>query len=119
MSTPRHTLSPEMLLFEIAAMCSRHGLSVSSANPGAAVHHAARLLQALGLADPPAAIAAAPAPPPAQTTPLPVVRAPSVNVVLPRGSGDPPSRVHPLDRPTSFAHGRQRPGAPRSLHLAE
>lgn len=55
------SLTPEMLLFEVAAMCSRHGIPVSTANPGAAVEHATRLLQTLGvMTAEPAAIEAAP-----------------------------------------------------------
>lgn len=59
----RAALSPDALLFEIAALCSRHGIPVSSANPGAARHYAERLMHALGLIDesPAASIATSPA----------------------------------------------------------
>jgi len=100
MTTTRPTLSPEMLLVEVAALCSRHGLAVSTATPSAALHHAARLLQALGLtvpAEPPPAIAAAPM---------------DSTTVLPR-------MAVPQDRPVSFTRGSHRPGAPRSLRLAD
>lgn len=71
----RAALSPDMLLFEIAALCSRHGVAVSSANPGAAHHYAERLMHALGLIDDtPAAAIAPPAPGTDVTAPLPVVR---------------------------------------------
>lgn len=69
----RAALSPEMLLFEVAAMCSRHGLAVSSANPGAARHYAEQLMRALGLvSDAPAGAIASPAPD--ATAPIPVIR---------------------------------------------
>ena len=83
----RPTLSAEMLLFEIAAICSRHGIPVRCDNPVAALYHAGHLLQALGVGEPPQAIAAAPEP--AATT------------LLPRVATDP--------RP--FERGLQRPGA--------
>lgn len=71
-------LSPAMLLFEVAAMCSRHGLAVSTDHPTAALDAAARLLRALGLA-PHEPVAIAPAPPRTQpdapTASLPVVPA--------------------------------------------
>jgi len=61
MNESRAALSPEMLLFEVAAMCSRHGLAVSTDHPTAALDAAARLLRALGLAPhEPAAIMPAP-----------------------------------------------------------
>lgn len=69
MTNQRPTLSPEMLLFEVAAMCSRHGLPVDTRNPSAARHYAEQLLRALGLTPdtaPPAAIE------PATPQPLPV-----------------------------------------------
>jgi len=38
-----------MLLFEVAAMCSRHGIPVDTSNPSAARHAAGLLLRSLGL----------------------------------------------------------------------
>jgi hypothetical protein len=71
----RAALSPDALLFEIAALCSRHGIAVSSANHGAARHYAERLMHALGLIDEsPAAAIAPPAPSAADTAHLPIVR---------------------------------------------
>lgn len=112
----RPTLSPEMLLFEVAAICSRHGIPVSTHNPAAALTHAARLLQALGLAEAPAAIEAA-------TSVLPVVPYedeppatgdphPGWNLRLPSNLAVPPRR--PVDGFT-FSRGRQRPGDPPAL----
>lgn len=58
------TLSAEMLLFEVAAICSRHGIPVDTSHPSAALSAATSLLRALGLtpAEParPPAITAAP-----------------------------------------------------------
>jgi hypothetical protein len=66
-------LSPEMLLFEIAAICSRHGVPVQTANPSASVHYAEQLMRSLGITPgEPAAIAAAPAAAPVELPPLPV-----------------------------------------------
>lgn len=63
MSHNRPGLSPEMLLFEIAALCSRHGLAVSSANPSASRHYAEQLLRSLAITTvQPPAITAHPAP---------------------------------------------------------
>lgn len=61
--TPDLQLTPEMLLFEVACLCSRHGIAVpATVNPGAARYHAEGLLQALGIIEPPPAITAASAP---------------------------------------------------------
>ena len=57
-------LSPEMMLFEIAAICSRHGVPVQTANPSASVHYAEQLMRSLGIVPgEPTAIAAGPATP--------------------------------------------------------
>jgi len=111
----RPTLSPEMLLFEIAAMCSRHGVPVSTDNPGAAVHHATQLMRTLGLAVPLAEPLAIEAPPePATSTAvLPVM--PADEPHLPPSTFMLPPR-RPLDGNT-FDRGRHRPGAPRSLQV--
>jgi hypothetical protein len=126
--TGRPTLSPEMLLFEIAAMCSRHGVPVSTDNPGAAVHHATQLMRTLGLTVPigePLAIEAPPEPEQLATTSvLPVVPdepaagdpAPGWNLRLPSTLAAPLPPRRPLDGNT-FDRGRHRPGAPRSLQV--
>jgi len=78
MTHNRPTLSPEMLLFEIAAMCSRAGLAVSSANPAASRHYAEQLLRSLGLTVTTPALPAAPVVSVVDepTTTLPVVPTP-------------------------------------------
>lgn len=99
----RAALSPEMLLFEVAAMCSRHGLAIpATVNPGAARHYAERLLHALGLVDgSPAAIAPAA---PDVTAPIPVIR--DGAFVAP----EPPERPWPLPlRGPRGAHRMSRP----------
>lgn len=142
MSIQKQTaLTPELLLWEIGAILARHGITFSTDNPSAAVHHATRLLQALGIlvtvepaALPPAPTPFAPSVQPlaspgrpgfadeiadalalVQTSHLPVVPP------LPRGAdvGRPP-RPHPLDRVTPvFQRGRHRPGDERSLRLVD
>jgi hypothetical protein len=125
MTTARPTLSPEMLLFEIAAMCSRHGVPVSTDNPGAAVHHATQLMRTLGLTvpiDEPLAIEAPPAEPLVSTAVLPRVEDlpatgdphPGWNLSVPPLPTLPARR--PLDGHT-FTRGQHRPGAPRSLQV--
>lgn len=108
MTTSPPTLTPEMLLFEVAAMCSRHGIPVSTSNPGAAVEHATRLLQTLGvMPHEPVAIEATPtaeiARVPAEAWTLPAVELPHV-----------PAPTRGVDG-FSFRRGQHRPGAPRSL----
>lgn len=113
MSTRNPQLGPEMLLFEVAAVCSRHGLPVQTNNPSAALYHAAGMLQALGLADPPEAITAGPEP---ATTLLPRIPAdePHLSAAV-LAMPLPPRR--PIDG-HSFAPGRHAPGQPRALRLA-
>lgn len=96
---PRAALSPEMLLFEVAAMCSRHGLAVSTDHPTAALDAAARLLRALGLAPHE----------PAALPPAPPVRPPTVDGSpwRPHHIGDPPTALLPVVRPA--AHRVSRP----------
>ncbi len=118
-------LSPEMLLFEVAAMCSRHALPVSTSNPQAALYHATGLLRALGLAEPPPAIeAAAPEPPPGPPTAV----IPRLDLSIPRGpdNGRPPrgevgGMPAPLPRRTQpqYERGQHRVGAERSLRVVE
>lgn len=110
MST-RPTLSPEMLLFEVAAICSRHGIPVTSDNPGALVEHATRLLQTLGVMphDPPAIEAAPAVTPdeiadalqhsvrpliPAMPTPSPLARRPVDGFTFDRGRAPVPGGSH-------------------------
>jgi len=138
----RPTLSPEMLLFEVAAICSRHGIPVSTHNPAAALTHAARLLQALGLAEAPPAIEAATSvlpvvvdEPPATGDPHPgwnlALPSAGVRVHVPRGldSGMGNRAPHALDRSElpprrpidghTFTRGRQRPGDPPALRSVQ
>lgn len=98
-------LSAEMLLFEVACLCSRHGIAVTARNPAAARYHAEGMLQALGLAEPPAALPAGPAPTtPAATNPIPTIEA---------------SPLARIPRPPTFTPGAARVGgAHRSLRLA-
>ena len=109
----RPTLSPAMLLWEVTAIASRHGLPVSTDNPSACLHHAELLMRALGLAvstDPPAELLAVPA---TSTAVLP--RVPADEPHLPAGVLSmplPPRR--PIDGHT-FARGQHRPGAERAL----
>jgi hypothetical protein len=110
----RPTLSPEMLLWEVTAMCSRHGLPVSTDNPGAALHHAEGLMRALGLTLPTEQLAIeAPHEPATSTAVLPLV--PADEPHLPPSTFMLPPR-RPLDG-HSFDRGRHRPGAPRSLQV--
>lgn len=115
MSADRPTLSPAMMLFEIAAICSRHGIPVSTDNPSAALYHVERTMRALGLvvpADPPEAIAATPATPEPTTAVMPVVPADEPRTGW--NLGLPPRR--PIDGAT-FTRGQHRPGAQRSLQV--
>jgi hypothetical protein len=107
--TTRPTLSPEMLLFEVAAMCSRHGVAVSSANPSAALYHAGHLLQALGIGEPPQAITAAPEP---ATALIPRIPRGAEGAVL-------SFPLPPRSNPTAFTRAQHRPGAPRTLNTVE
>src|SRR5678809_388116 len=101
----RPTLSPEMLLFEVAAMCSRHGLAVSTENPGAALHHAQGLMRALGLTLPTEQLAIeAPHEPATSTAVLPIVPADEPHL-SPATFALPPRR--PLDGHT-FDRGRRQ-----------
>lgn len=104
----RPTLSPAMMLWEVTAIASRHGLAVSTDNPSACLHYAEQLMRSMGLAvtaEPPAALPAGP-PPADATADLPL--APGLGFVdvprLPRG-----------DRPTDFRRGQHRPGATPTL----
>jgi hypothetical protein len=118
----RPTLSPEMLLFEIAAICSRHGVPVSTNNPGAAVHHATQLMRTLGLTVPIDEPLAIEAPPDiTSTSVLPIVEPvaagdprPGWNLQIPPLPPLPPRR--PIDGHT-FTRGQHRPGAERSLQV--
>lgn len=103
----RPALSPEMLLFEIAAMCSRHGVPVHTNNPGAARHLAAQLMRALGIVpDEPAAIA-----PPPPRPPAPVSRSVSFDVNVPTShlpvvdTRRPGRGTHRVQRPLSIIPG--------------
>lgn len=100
----RAALSPEMLLFEIAAMCSRHGLAIpANANPAAARHYAERLMHALGLVDDAPAGVLTSTPAPDVTTPLPIIRDGAF-------APEPPERPWPLPlRGPRGAHRVSRP----------
>lgn len=105
----RAALSPEMLLFEIAAMCSRHGLPVPPlANPAAAVAAAERLMHMLGLVShEPIALPAAPAPD--LNIPIKLPRQPD---------GPPPIRWMPAPSGTDVTMSLPlvpAPGTPRPL----
>ena len=113
----RPTLSPAMLLWEVTAIASRHGLPVDTSNPSACLHYAERLMQSLGLAvaaEPPAELLAAPADSTAVLPLVPDVPRPdgvdSLGAVM--AMPLPPRR--PIDG-HSFSRGAHRPGAPRAL----
>lgn len=107
----RAALSPEMLLFEVAAMCSRHGIAVpATVNPGAARHYASQLLRALGLVSDAPAGALPAALPPARwsdaTTALPLIREPA--------PGSAPIDPRPLRERIMPARGAHRVSRPLS-----
>jgi hypothetical protein len=117
MTTRPVSLTPEMLLFEIVCMCSQHGIPVRADNPGAAVTHAERLLQTLGVLQ-------APEPPAITAT----ATLPAVPADEPLAAGDPrpgwnlhlPTElpaVRPIATP-KFERGRAAMGAHRVLRLA-
>lgn len=110
-------LTPEMLLFEVACLLSRHGIPASSDNPTHAVHAATLLLRSLGVpvdAPEPAAITA--------TATLPAV------VDEPPATGDPrpgwnlhlPAELPPVRPvgPPRFSRGAASVEAHRVLRLA-
>lgn len=82
------TLSAEMLLWEVTAVCSRHGIPVDTSHPSAALAAATSLLRALGLTP------AEPYRPPAITA------APDTTAVL--------APVRPAAPPTRFRMGQHR-----------
>lgn len=109
-------LTPEMLLFEVACLLSRHGIPASSDNPTHAVHAATLLLRSLGVpVDAPEQVALKAAPEPLATGDP----RPGWNLSLPPDllNG---ARVVPRDpaTPTRFARGAASVESHRVLRLA-
>jgi len=106
-------LTPEMLLFEVACLLSRHGIPASSDNPTHAVHAATLLLRSLGVpvdAPEPAAITA--------TATMPAVRDEPAATGDPRPGWNLPRLDVPAVPPTRFARGAASIEQHRVLRLA-
>ena len=108
-------LTPEMLLFEVACLLSRHGIPASSDNPTHAVHAATLLLRSLGVpVDAPEQVALS------ATATMPAV------IDEPPATGDPrpgwnlPATALPAipPLPTRFTRGAASVEAHRVLRLA-
>lgn len=114
--TPDLALTAEMLLFEVACLCSRHGIAIpATGNPSAARYHAEGMLQALGIIEPPPAITAAPVAELPQREPADVTawdNDPNRPTILPPRSIPTPTRS-PLAR---FATGSAAVPGPSGQH---